>query len=332
MLYVLITVDVETSIGGAFAHPERLRPVGAEKRIYGRINGKEYGIPLIMEILEHHHLQGVFFVEPLCSYYFGEKMVREVCQYISSRGHEVQLHLHPNYQIFQYPDWPKRAKAGKLFPDILAKYSFEEQKKLIQKGKEILESCKTNPFAFRAGCFGANNQTLRALRENGFLFDSSFDLSMLNQTCFIKIDSINDLTKVNGIFETPVTNYFDFKLGKIKRLRHLDLCAISFHEARSVLQKALKYGMKIVTFILHSFSFLKKRDVQYQTAKPNKIVIKRFEKLCRYLSNNKNSFRVVTYKDLKKEKLEPSKVQVIPSGSNFLTLARYFSQAWQYLP
>ncbi len=38
MLYVLITVDVETSIGGAFAHPERLRPVGAEKRIYGRIN------------------------------------------------------------------------------------------------------------------------------------------------------------------------------------------------------------------------------------------------------------------------------------------------------
>ncbi len=332
MLYVLITVDVETSIGGAFAYPEKLRPVGAEKRIYGRINGKEYGIPLIMEILERHHFKGVFFVEPLCSYYFGKQMVREVCQRISSRGHEVQLHLHPNYQIFQYSDWPQRAKAGKLFPDILAKYPFEEQKRLIQKGKEILESCKISPFSFRAGCFGANNQTLKALREIGFLFDSSFDLSMLDKTCFIKANSINDLTEISGLFETPVTNYFDFKLGKTKRLRHLDLCAISFYEARSILQKAFKYGMKVVTFILHSFSFIKKRDVQYRTAKPNKIVIKRFEKLCRYLANNKDCFKVVTYKDLKKENLKPVQKQIIPYSNNLLTLLRYFSQAWQYLP
>jgi hypothetical protein len=52
MINIFLTIDVETSIGGAFARPDKLRPVGAEKRIYGQIGNKEHGIPLIMDILE----------------------------------------------------------------------------------------------------------------------------------------------------------------------------------------------------------------------------------------------------------------------------------------
>ena len=51
MLKVLITIDVETSIGGAFDSPNSLRPVGAERHIFGKIGSTEYGIPRIMDIL-----------------------------------------------------------------------------------------------------------------------------------------------------------------------------------------------------------------------------------------------------------------------------------------
>jgi len=304
MIKVFITIDVETSIGGAFAKPDKLRPVGADKRIYGQIGNKEYGIPLIIEILNKHNLKATFFVEPFCSFYFGEKIVEEICNYILNHGHDVQLHLHPNYQIFKYKDWQERAKKKELFPDIIAKYNLDEQINLIRQAKKILEKCGVKPIAFRAGCFGANLDTLTALKENDFLIDSSYNLSFLGKTCFIhpspltshpsRLTYLNDLALINGIYELPITNYYDFKIGNFKRLRTLDVCASSFYEMKKILRYGLKKGPKHITFILHSFSFIKKRDVQYKTAKPNFIVINRFKKLCEFLSRNKNLFKVIT--------------------------------------
>ena len=359
LIRVFITIDVETSIGGAFARPDELKPVGAEKRIYGRIGSKEYGIPLVMDILEQYNLKGTFFVEPFCSFYFGEEMVRSVCQYILNRGHDVQLHLHPNYQIFQYPDWQERAKRKKLFPDIIAKYPLKEQINLIKKGKKILEGCGVNPIAFRAGNFGANLATLEALKQNGFLFDSSYDALNLGKICFLyqlpitnhqsPVPILNDLTLINGICEFPITNYYEFKIGNFKKLRHLDICAVSFLEMKQVLKQAFKKGPKHVTFILHSFSFIKKKDVQYKTAKPNFIIIKRFKKLCEFLNKNTNLFKVTTFSEFA-QSLSPNKpyefnkhyrlstrdyeLEInnhIPFVSVFPTLLRYVSQAIQYL-
>jgi len=318
MVKIFITIDVETSIGGAFAKPDKLRPVGVDKRIYGQIGNREFGIPLIIDILNSYNLKATFFVEPFCSFYFGEKIIKEICHYILNRGHDVQLHLHPNYQIFKCPDWQERAKRKELFPDIIAKYNLDEQINLIKQGKKILEKCGVTPIAFRAGCFGANLNTLMALKENDFLIDSSYNLSFLGKTCFIhpsrftshfslltshfslltshlsRLTYLNDLTLINGIYELPITNYYDFKIGKFKRLRTLDMCAVSFYEMKKILRYGLKKGPKHITFILHSFSLIKKRDVQYKTAKPNFIVINRFKKLCEFLSRNKNLFKVIT--------------------------------------
>ena len=325
MVKIFITIDVETSIGGAFAKPDKLRPVGADKRIYGQIGNREFGIPLIIDILNKHNLKATFFVEPFCSFYFGEKIIKEICHYILNRGHDVQLHLHPNYQIFKCPDWQERAKRKELFPDIIAKYTLDEQINLIKQGKKILEKYGVKPIAFRAGCFGANLNTLMALKENDFLIDSSYNLSFLGKTCFLhplhltshlsrftshlspltshvlrltphlsRLTYLNDLTLINGIYELPITNYYDFKIGNFKRLRTLDICAVSFYEMKKILRYALKKGPKHITFILHSFSLIKKRDVQYKTARPNFIVINRFKKLCEFLSRNKNLFKVIT--------------------------------------
>ena len=378
MVKVFITIDVETSIGGAFAKPDKLRPVGADKRIYGQIGNKEYGIPLIIEILNSYNLKATFFVEPFCSFYFGEKIIKEICNYILNHGHDVQLHLHPNYQIFKCPDWQERAKRKELFPDIIAKYNLDEQINLIRQAKKILEKCGVTPIAFRAGCFGANLDTLTALKENDFLIDSSYNLSFLGKTCFIHpsrftshfslltshllpLTYLNDLALINGIYELPITNYYDFKIGNFKRLRTLDICAVSFYEMKKILRYALKKGPKHITFILHSFSFIKKRDVQYKTARPNFIVINRFKKLCEFLSKNKNLFKVITlsqfaqslpdyglrtkhyglstkhyglstkHYELNTKDYGPRTKHYIPFIGNIASLLRYITQAIQYL-
>lgn len=64
---VFITVDTEHSIGGAFSNPN-LKPVGNEKRIYGKIGNKYYGIPLIMDIADEYGIPLTFFVEVMNKY------------------------------------------------------------------------------------------------------------------------------------------------------------------------------------------------------------------------------------------------------------------------
>ena len=49
--HVLITIDTEFSIGGYF-HDKKHKPVPADRIIYCKIAGKEYGINFIMDILE----------------------------------------------------------------------------------------------------------------------------------------------------------------------------------------------------------------------------------------------------------------------------------------
>lgn len=341
MVNIFITIDVETSIGGAFAVPNELRPVGAESCIYGKIREKEYGIPLIMNILERFKLKGTFFVEPFCSFYFGENIVKEVCRYISNRGHDIQLHLHPNYQIFRYKDWQRRCKEKALFPDLVAKYTLDEQVEIVRMGKDILQRCGVSPLAFRAGCFGANRDTILALEKNGFLIDSSYNASYLNKTCFIKSnDLLNDITKFGSIYELPITNYYEFKIDGFMRMRNLDLCAISAYELRQVLKKALRNNIAFVVIILHSFSFVKKRDFQYRMVTPNFILINRFIKLCEFLHRHQDLFHVFTFSQLcnsirydpkiTKEK-QIHKQDSIPFIGNLSALPRYFSNAIQYL-
>ena len=165
---VFITVDTEHSIGGAFYKPN-LSPIGNDKRIYCKINGKDYGIPLIMDILDAYQLKATFFLEVLNKYYFGEEESREVCQYIIKRGHDPQLHIHPNYQNFKKESWVNLDEKSK-FSDLMANYNLNDQIELIAEGKDLLTKYGVErPIAFRAGCFGADFNTLAALKENGFI-------------------------------------------------------------------------------------------------------------------------------------------------------------------
>jgi hypothetical protein len=288
---VFITIDTEHSIGGAYRDPE-LKPVGNEKRIFGKINGKEYGIPMMMDIAERYGIPLSFFVETLNQSYFGQSQTREVCQYIMKRGHDVQLHLHPTFLNFE-----EKIPASGKYSDNMCAYDLDFQTELIRRGKSALtDYCGRPPIAFRAGNFAANINTLRALRANGLLIDSSYT-AHCNAICK---DLHNDAFGIEGIWELPITNFVENTFLRGKRFKPLDLNSVSFAEMRSVLyQSGIGHGPANITILLHSFSFIKAKDLQYRECTVNNQAIQRFERICRYLGNHLETFSPAVHSNTK---------------------------------
>ena len=281
---VFITIDTEHSIGGAFENPT-LKPVGNDKRIYGRIDGKAYGIGLIMDIADRYGIPLTFFVEVLNKYYFGEGETREVCEYILGRGHDVQLHLHPNYLNFKEND-----PAQRRYLDNMSAYDLENQVALIGEGNELLTRyCGRPAVAFRAGNYGADRNTLKAVKANGLIFDSSYNAAFPRHSGRISEELLNDGRELEGVWELPVTNFIEKVPLRGERSKPLDLNGVSFGEMKAVVEQACcGKGPLNLTFILHSFSFVKALDVQYSRCKVRNYVVKRFENLCRLLHDKNN--------------------------------------------
>lgn len=322
---VFLTVDTEHSIGGAFADPA-LKPVGNDKRIYGRIGGREYGIPLIMDIADRFGLKVTFFVEVFNKYFFGDEEMREVVDSIVGRGHDVQLHLHPNYLNFTLK-CPQDLK----YSDLIGDYPLERQTEMLADARDTLVKHGAGvPIAFRAGCFGAGGETLVALADTGFLIDSSYNRAYLGGPCLMPDWGINDIQSRQGIFELPVTNFIEITGLRPRRNMPLDINGVSFEEMRYVLQSACKGdGPHAITVILHSFSFVRPGDVQYSKAKPRHHVIRRFEKLCRFLAENSNDFKVNALGDLTQEELNEMaqwRGDTFPIVPAYLSIARFGGQ------
>lgn len=236
---VFLTIDTEHSIGGAFRDPN-LKPVGNEKRIFGLIGNKQYGIPLIMDIADRYGIPITFFVEVFNKYFFGAEETREVCNYILNRNHDIQLHIHPNYLNFELHDPTKL-----VFSDLVGDYSLSRQAEIIEEAKETLISYGVpSPIAFRAGCFGADKNTIKALRRTGFLIDSSYNTAYLENPCLLPDIEINDLAPMHGVWEFPITNFIEHSGLRPKRYMPLDISGVSFAEMRWVFRHAKSHGLR----------------------------------------------------------------------------------------
>jgi len=324
MVTVFITLDTEHSIGGAFRDPS-LKPVGNEKRIFGRIGDKYYGIPLIMDIADEYGIPLTFFVEVMNKYYFGPDETRKVVEYILKRGHDVQLHIHPNYLSYSHGQATR-----KIYSDFISSYDLEDQLSIIEEGKFLLERYGVSKVvAFRAGGFHANETTLKALSKLGIISDSSYNRAKIGTFCQLPNIAINDLQKMNGIWEIPITNFIQRRKIIFSGYRAMDLNGVSSQEMKYIFRSALIYGPKAVTILLHSFSFIKPYNVQYTKVRPRKNVIRRFENLCKFLAQYPNRFCVLTLGSLNAEKLEAMAQQSVhhfPKVPPILSLKRNLSQ------
>ena len=321
---VFLTIDTEHSIGGSFRNPN-LKPVGNTKRVFCRIGKREFGIPLMMDIAESYGLSLIFFVEAMSRLFFGEEETRSICQYILERGHDIQLHLHPEYLKF--------GRSSVVPSCAIAHMPFSQQNNLINDGCQTLIRYGVPSLkAFRAGGFGADINTLKALRENSVLIDSSYNNYYLKRSRRLSAGAeVNDACNIQGVWEFPITNFSEFQSLGLHRTRPLDINGSSFAEMKAALNFAKKHGPRNITIILHSFSFIKAYDVQYNKIKPRFHVIRRFEKLCGFLSENSQTFKVVTFGSLDKQELGKmcsNPIHTFPKVPSYLSFLRYFAQLY----
>ncbi|NLV30790.1 MAG: polysaccharide deacetylase, partial [Acidobacteria bacterium] len=82
---VLITFDVECSMGGAWQNPD-LRPVPPRLGMMGEYGGRRLGIPLICDILERSRLGATFFVEPFNDELGWPGETEPVVRHLAERG------------------------------------------------------------------------------------------------------------------------------------------------------------------------------------------------------------------------------------------------------
>jgi len=266
--YFIVTVDTET-------YPVSGKAPMFDQHIYGRIGRVQYGVNRIMDMCDAYDGKATFFVDFCMHHQYGEAAIRDVCTLIESKGHDVQVHAHPN--------WMRGYERGTLHS-----YPFDVQNKIIEEVKQLYENClKRTPLAFRAGAYAANLDTIRALENNGFKVDSSY--FQLNKNCVLSAELShrysNHMFYLGNVLEVPVTVYS--MLGRVcKKKSKIDINACSWTEIKHVASNYINESRVLfVILFLHSFSFIRQGG-KVNDISPNFSVIRKFERTLQFLKND----------------------------------------------
>lgn len=287
LLDVFFTVDVEVWCDG-WQDIDRKFPEAFKKYIFGPTAAGELGLPYQLKVLADHGVLGTFFVEPLFSTRFGQQSLQEIVGLIRSAGQEVQLHLHPEWVDESVEPLIANVSSKRQH---LFQYTVEEQTCLIGAGIELLERAgATGLNAFRAGSFGFNRDTLRALAINGIAFDSSYNATMFGAESGVSPGQLLfDPTECEGVLEYPVTVFKD-GLGSY---RHVQLTACSHRETEGLLWQAAEQQRRSFIILFHNFELLSPSKTR-----PDPIVVDRFRRLCKFLERHRDVFRTTGFSGL----------------------------------
>jgi len=264
----------------------------------GRLDGyaSGFGTDLILTELARYQFRATFFVEALCAEHFGIEGLTAVCRELRIAGHDVQLHLHPNFQM---PEW--RNVSNDPPPDNIGMYTVTQQRELLERGMAILSTAgipRSSIVAFRAGNYGASNNTWQAIAEAGLCVDSSFNLWALGKDCqFVVPGTPNDLFEpVPGVWELPVSCF-----AESSGYRPLQITAISAAEMRYALEHLRRGGARAATIVTHPVEFFVVDDHRRRLGRPNHVNISRLRSLLSFLNQSRDNFQLRTVGSLAAE-------------------------------
>lgn len=285
MLKVYITIDTEYSSGLVEGLSCFDRADNFARSIACVTPDGPAGISHKLELLERFGQKAVFFVDPMPALVWGVSAIEDVVGPIIAAGQDVQLHLHTEWLELAGKANPLRGRIG----HNLADFSYDDQCELITFARETLIAAGAPaPVAFRAGNYGANDDTLRALKAVGIGYDTSHCPGLESGHGRISLTP-EDLLPVKhcGVVEVPVGSIGTSGGGQ----RHAQITALSLREMTDAIRHARDNGRQEFTLVSHSFELINRRKLAV-----NKVVRRRFEGLCRDL---KKMRRVVTanYRD-----------------------------------
>jgi peptidoglycan/xylan/chitin deacetylase (PgdA/CDA1 family) len=317
MLKVFLTVDTEVWPFTTNWRESRLSQE-IDHYIYGATSEGQFGLLFQMDLLNEYGLKAVFFVEALFACDIGLEPLRKIVRIIQDRGHEVQLHLHTEWLATMN----KSILPGRIGQN-LKDFSQDEQAQLIERAIQNLRACGVhNLCAFRAGNFGSNFDTLHALSRNGILYDTSYNTCYLDSSCGIRTSEVLLQPKqIHGVYEFPVSFFRDYP----GHYRHTQLCACSWQELENSLLAAYERGWYSFVLVSHSFELLKRRNQFGKPPQRDSIVLKRFERLCRFLAHNRDKFRTTRFSEISPDTI-PAAVPSQPLTSSIYYTARRWTE------
>ncbi len=298
---VLLTVDTELSWG---AHVR-----GASWRENLELSFDPAGVGTLYQLgrLAEHGLKGCFFVDPMPALVYGLDPIRHMVEPILAAGQEVQLHLHPCWADVSNPVFE------------LIDLEPGRQIELIRTARDLLvEAGAPPPIAFRSGSFAADLATLEALAALDIGYDSSHNGSHHPHPSALPLDPRRIApVSVSGVVEVPVSQIEQSE----GRLRHLQICAVSFAEIRAALLHAADEAHPVVTIVGHSFELAARGG-----RRANPLLVRRFEKLCGFLAGQSERLPTAHFTGLGDLRLD-AEASPLRSGA-LRTAARMAEQAW----
>jgi peptidoglycan/xylan/chitin deacetylase (PgdA/CDA1 family) len=275
---VLLTIDTEL----VWRH--HVAGLSWEENFARTFEAAGVGIPYQLRVLAEHGLKACFFVDPMPAAAHGLEPVRRMIEPILAAGQEVQLHVHPF--------WARLAQAerqGKC-PELTS-FDADEQRALIEQARDLLVAAGAPPpIAFRAGSFAADEATLDAVRALGLRYDSSHNGCQQPWPSALPIAAATIApVGARGVVEIPVTQMEE----QPGRLRHLQICAVSFPELRAALMHARRELHPLVTILSHSFELATRNGLRV-----NRVVQGRFLQLCRFLADNSDTLPTAWFSQL----------------------------------
>lgn len=233
------------------------------------------GITHKLKMFDEHGIKAVFFVDPMPAMVWGVAAIEDVVGPIIEAGQDVQLHCHTEWLEIAGRKAVIKNKTGKNIKD----FTLDEQCTLLEYARDMLVAAGApKPVAFRAGNYGANDDTLRALAAIGIRYDTSHCPALVGSgACAISLsENIQTPALLNGVIEVPVGCIQTLGGG----LRHAQVTALSLAEMTAAIKHTRDQGVPSFTLVTHSFELINRRKLAL-----NKIVHHRFEGLCRNLSS-----------------------------------------------
>lgn len=274
MTTVFVTIDTEYSSGLVTGLSDADRKDNFARSIACKTPEGPAGITYKLDLFARHGLKAVFFVDPMPALVWGVAAIEDIVAPILEAGQEVQLHCHTEWLAFAGDASPL---AGKRTGQSLYDFPLDEQFEILRYARDTLIAAGApGPVAFRAGNYGANDDTLRALADLGLRYDSSHCPALPGASRISLTSQNRSPVEIEGIIEVPVGCIATHSGG----FRHAQITALSLAEMTAAIRHASQTNSASFTLVTHSFELINRRKQAI-----NAVVRRRFDGLCQALGS-----------------------------------------------